>query len=529
MSTTSPSMPLFSAVITGLGLLAVSPLVPAALLWSYYAYEAITIAYLISYATLVVSILAYRLSPFHPLSKYPGPTLAKFTKFWGVYQNHTGKLHVTVLNLHRRYGSVVRIGPNELSITDVDAVQPVLGLNGMNKGPMWEGRRTSNTNESLISIRDAKLHQHRRKYWSKGLNVASVKEYQPTLKIRVDELVSHLKNKALEKAPVNLAEWMSYFAYDFMGDMGFGAGFGLMQNGDPNNLWKIMENGIGQHVPWMSSMMLRLPWVVKGLVNLRKFAIEQTKKRIERGSAHSYAGDLSSHLLGEVESSLSSLSRADYVLDAMLVIVAGSDTTAITLSSIFFHLASNPEIMNKLREEVEEYYPGIEGVLPSEDMSRLADMPLLNGVINEALRLTPAVPTSLQRFVDEGTGGKLVGSTYIPGGTAVSIPPFSIHRDRRYFSPDPDHFMPERWFNKDPSIETNHEAFIPFSTGPMNCAGRLLAQLELRVVVSSLVRELDIVLEDEWNKAEWDQALEDAFVFKKGKLPVVLTLRSEKA
>ncbi|KAF8991582.1 cytochrome P450, partial [Cyathus striatus] len=438
------------------------------------------IAYLTCYTTLIVSILAYRLSPLHPLSKYPGPMLAKCTKFWAVYQNFTGKLHVTTLNLHRQYGSVVRtgvyslfiskpcitnhVGPNELSITDVEALQPVLGAYGMIKGPLWEGRWSSTIIHTLIVIRDQKEHMQRRKYWSKALNVARIKEYRPALKKRVDQLVGILRTKAIERTPIDLAEWVSFFAYDFMGDMAFGEGFELMRDGDVNNLWKLMENGILQVL---------------------------------------------------------------FYFLAFLVIVAGSDTTSTVLSSIFFNLASHADVHNKLRAEVEEYYPSSEDTLPTDDMSRLAEMPLLNAVINETLRLSPPVPTGLQRGPYEGAG-KVIGSAYVPEGTAICIPPYAIHRDSRYFSPDPDRFNPDRWITDDPSFQTNHDAFIPYSIGPMNCAGKLLAQMELRAVVASLVRELDVSFQDGWDPKEWDQSLKDALLFKKGKLPVLLALNSGK-
>ena len=67
-------------------------------------------AYAISLLTLTCSTIFYRLSPFHPLYQHPGPLLAKVTKFWGVYHAYTGKQHENLLHLHRKHGSIVRIG-----------------------------------------------------------------------------------------------------------------------------------------------------------------------------------------------------------------------------------------------------------------------------------------------------------------------------------------------------------------------------------------------------------------------------------
>ena len=100
----------------------------------------------------------YRLSPFHPLAKYPGPTIAKASKLWGSYHSATGNIHRCYKSLHERFGDVVRvgkylrrmvlplrvkmygrspsfIGPNELSIRDSSLIHPVLGKGGLPKGP----------------------------------------------------------------------------------------------------------------------------------------------------------------------------------------------------------------------------------------------------------------------------------------------------------------------------------------------------------------------------------------------------------
>ncbi|KAF8989690.1 high nitrogen upregulated cytochrome P450 monooxygenase 2 [Cyathus striatus] len=498
-------------------LLAVFPLLPAYFLWPYCSYTALFFAYAVCYATLVSSTLAYRLSPLHPLYKYPGPILAKCTKLWGIYQTYTGKAHIATLGLHRKYGSVVRTGPNELSITEVDAVQPVLGLDGLRKGPIWDGRRASVNKRyaSVIGMRNTAEHLQRRKYWNKGLNISSIKEYQPILKKRVNQLADLLKTKASEKRPVDLAELLSFFAYDFMGDMAFGGGFELMRDGDTEHLWKLMENGIivhsySQHIPWAAPLLLDLSNAGKASEKLSAFSIEQSRKRMEHGSSER---DLSSYLLGEVSNSLKPLHFEEYSAEASLVIIAGSDTTATVLSNIFFNLIIHRNIYDRLRVEVEEYYPRSEGVGPTENMSKLAEMPLLNGVINETLRLYPPVPVWVQRSVDEGRGGKLAGSIFIPDGTAVNIPPYAIHRDPRYFSPDPDSFIPDRWINVDSSYETDQAALYP--------------QLELRVVVASLVRDLDFKFQDDWDTMNWEKELEDKFLLKKGKLPVELSLRME--
>lgn len=61
-------------------------------------------------AFLLSSITIYRISPFHPLAKYPGPVICKISKIWGAWLSHQGKIHLYYGELHKKYGPIVRIG-----------------------------------------------------------------------------------------------------------------------------------------------------------------------------------------------------------------------------------------------------------------------------------------------------------------------------------------------------------------------------------------------------------------------------------
>ena len=119
-------------------------------------------------------------------------------------------------------------------------------------------------------------------------------------------------------------------------------------------------------------------------------------------------------------------------------------------------------------------------------------------------------------------------------------------RSSEYFSPDPEKFWPERWLKLKPekldstnktdydileshsegsSITTNTSAFIPFSYGPANCAGKLLAIVEMRMVVALLMQRFEIRFADGYDPLQWEIELKDYFVTSNGSLPVVLTPR----
>jgi hypothetical protein len=113
--------------------------------------------------------------------------------------------------------------------------------------------------------------------------------------------------------------------------------------------------------------------------------------------------------------------------------------------------------------------------------------------------------------------------SFIPEGTQVYVPPYSLHLDARYFSPSPEKFMPERWI--DPLLAPNVHAFIPFSYGPSNCVGRNLARQEIGMVTCLLLSKLEIRFAPGFDAAAWPGQLHDHFVTTKGALMVLVKRR----
>ncbi|KAJ7146770.1 cytochrome P450 [Mycena epipterygia] len=514
-------------------LLVVPPLLLAFLPWEepYHVSKALFRSYSLYYSGLSLCILTYRVSPVHPLSKYPGPLACKVSKLWLTFISSRGELHRYVKRLHDIYGPIVRIGPNELSITDVSLVPFVLGTNGMPKGPLWEGRlipgKRGVPQGNLIGARDFKHHAEARKAWNAGFMPVAVKGYEAMLIRRVAQLVEALH--AQRGASVDLSRWLSFFSFDFMGDIAFGGGFELMRDGDTDGLWHKMERGLylpalTQHIPWCMGFIPYFPMVGRERKALGKFAVEQATRRLQEGSVHN---DLFYYLIEGKRVNAEPYPFPLVVSNSLLAIIAGSDTSATAISNTFFFLLSHPESYKRLQMELDEAFPP--GTKEPSDAAKLSSLPYLNAVTKESLRLLPPVASSLQRAPTIGSGSKMLGDGFIiPEGTAVIVPPYAMHRDPRYFSPDPERFMPERWLaaEDDPAFILNQDAFIPFSTGPANCVGKNLAMLEIRMVVAYLMQAFEIRFVDGYDKRRWEADLKDYFVMQKGSLPIVLVSRS---
>ncbi|KAJ7444864.1 cytochrome P450 [Mycena latifolia] len=469
--------------------------------------------------SLCLSIILYRLSPLHPLYHVPGPALWRTTKLVGMWISYTGQQHLHIKWAHDKYGPVIRTGPNEISVVDVDAIVSLLGSGGLPKGQFYDARKDPNAPLNLL-ILQGEAHANRRRLWNRGMSTESLKEYEAIIAKRATQLLNCI-DESLDPNRINLSAWISYFSFDFMGDMAFGGGFELMKDETARRtLWPILERfsiiaSIYCHVPWAARSLALIPLPSRD--RLRQLGSNTAVRRLNSTVT---TKDLWYHLMDEAGLEKQKPPLSDVIADGATAVIAGSDTAASALSSLFFLLLFHPKYYNKLQEEIDSHFPA--GADPL-DTSSHADTRFLNACINETLRLHPPVPTNGPRQIPRGSEGRMIAGLFIPEGTQVYLPPYSHHLDPRYFSPSPEQFMPERWI--DPSLAPNATAFIPFSYGPSNCVGRNLARQEIAMVACLLLSRLEFRFAPGFDAAAWPQQLRDHFVTRQGPLMVSVKRR----
>ncbi|KAF8516666.1 cytochrome P450 [Gautieria morchelliformis] len=476
-------------------------------------------------SSLVLSLLLYRLSPFHPLASYPGPLVCRVSRLWAWNVARQGKQHLYYHRLHDRYGTHVRTGPNHLHIRDATAVPPVLGPQGFRKGGRYSVVRFHGSEGSILHLTDPNEHTQRRRLWSNAFSTSALKGYQVLLARRVEQLVENLESRV---GIVDLSRWISFFSFDFMGDLGFGGAFNLMQQGQDSMHYMLQAEVFIRKVELAGT----IPWVKPFLAQMFKrqrpsglnlFAKESVLSRKANGTAHK---DLLYYLLGEEGSGTKPLALPTVISDAGNLIVAGSDTTGTSLSNLFYYLMSHSKAYARLRAEIDTAVPSEASVL---DAGLLSELPYLNAVIDETLRLQPAVPNGVQRVPPPGSRDTLIAGHLVPPSTTVQTSTYSVHRDPRYFFPNPDAFWPERWLPEEQVATENykleHDAYFPFSFGPTNCIGKNLALVEMRTVTAALVRKFRFEFAPGWDSTHWEKTLCDNYVMTKGSLPVVVSRR----
>jgi cytochrome P450 len=179
------------------------------------------------------------------------------------------------------------------------------------------------------------------------------------------------------------------------------------------------------------------------------------------------------------------MSNQQMVNEILTLVVAGHETTATTLNWTWYLLSQHPHVEDKLSQEIAS--------MPVGDVPSLDDLPRFaytRQVLEETLRLYPAGWLMTRRALKDDQ----LGDYFVPAGTEIYVPPYFIQRHPALWQA-PDRFDPER-FDPAHSEKRHPLATLPFSAGPRNCIGELLARVEMQIHLMITVKRLRLRYED---------------------------------
>ncbi|KAF4618517.1 hypothetical protein D9613_010014 [Agrocybe pediades] len=502
-----------------------------------------TTIFLLVTTFILVHALPYLIDP-HGIRRFPGPLIAKFSDIWLGVVCKNGHRSEIVHEMHKKYGPFVRLAPNHVSIAEPDALQIVYAHgNGALKSNFYDA--FVSIRRGIFNTRDRNEHARKRKIVSHIFSQKSVIEFEPQVRLYVGMLLKQwdrlydmaLKNMSGTEGDgwkgeggrlwLDCLPWVNYLAFDIVGDLAFGAPFGMITAARdlavvPVNQETVMENygtkaevevreipavkilnGRGEYSmsmgvlpPSWRPLARRLPWYKKGLRDVETLAGIAIMAVAKRLATPTDRVDLLSKLQEGRDHEGKVMTKEEVTAEALTLLIAGSDTTSNSTCAIIYYLARTPRAQRKLQKELDEQL-GAEDELVATDQ-QVKRLPYLDACINEGLRLHSTSALGLPRVVPEG--GLTVLDQYFPPGTVLSVPSYSIHRDPKIWGEDFEEYRPERWFERDQA--DIQKTFNPFSFGPRACVGRNLAFLELQIIIASILRRFEFVLQDPDQKLE---------------------------
>ncbi|KAJ7095518.1 cytochrome P450 [Mycena epipterygia] len=486
-------------------------------------------------AIVLIHIIIYFVDPYG-IRQYPGPFLAKLTSAWLGWVAQQGHRSEVVHELHRKYGPFIRISPSEVSIADSDALGVVYAhANGALKSSLYD--EFVSIESSLFNTRDRARHARKRKIVSHAFSHKSILEFEPHIRLHISGLLGQWDRlydgavKGLSGSEgeggwagydgrlwLNCFPWMNYLAFDTIGDLALGTPFGMLAsahdaapipatpaaltditfaNPDITHIPAIaVLNGRGEYAAamgvlpaWLRPLAARLAWYrarARSTPELTGMAIVAVSKRLATPTDRV---DILSQLQTGSDERGEPLGRKELTVEAQSFILAGSDTTANSITAIVYLLAANAAVQARLQKELDEYLCIDDDPVATHEQVKY--LSYLNACINEGLRILSTSGLGLPRVVPEG--GLAVCGRFFPAGSVVGVPSYTIHRDPDIWGNDPDMYRPERWFDTEKSAAM-HKTFNPFSVGPRACIGRNLAGLELMLFAATLFRRYHFVL-----------------------------------
>ena len=439
-----------------------------------------------------------------------GPVWASLTNIPRVIWVLQGDAHDTHLALHRKYGSLVRFGPNMVSVSDPAEILNIYGSNGkFEKSDFYwvlsfyvKGKAIP----GLFATQDENIHRLLRRPIAGSYSMSNLVSFEPYVDSTMRVFFEQLNTRFGQTNQVcNFGTWLHMFAFDVIGAITFSKRLGFLESGEDvdgimENSWKYFYRAAPvTQMPWIDYVYTKNPILQRLRITkmnpIVAFARARRQEKEEYAKTNpSSAQDDKEHKTRDFLTRFMEVASKDPVTPPWAInawatsnVTAGSDTTAILLRTVFYNLLKYPESMRSLREELNARPDLSELVTWKEAIT----LPYLDACIKEAGRMHPPFALPYERVVPPE--GATICSKRLPGGTVVGISAWVLHRDRKTFGDDSDVWRPERWLECDAERRRKMEnTLMTFGAGHRSCIGKNISYLEIYKLVPTLVRTFDV-------------------------------------
>ena len=361
-----------------------------------------------------------------------------------------GRLPYLIRVFHDKYGSVVRIGPDELVFTDAEAWRDIYSGKEFLRPIQWRTRPPGAIADNLISA-SIEDHARFRKALGPAFSTKAVELQEPLIASYITLLVRKFHQKIEQSsgnaADVDILRWISLTTFDIMSGLGWGSSFKCLAKQEFHpwitvilqyqaRLFGVLFN----FYPLVRTLVFRLTpkFAMAGLNLVNAFVAKNVEERLARPTN---SPDVMSYImLDEKEQTpepTMAMSKAEIIQNSTILIIAGSDPLVTVLTGTFNLLVQHPQELERLTTEIRnKFHAEIEITAAS-----VASLRYLTVVLQEAIRLCPPTPDSMRRSIPKD--GATIAGYALPEGTTVGISCYAMFRSKDNFASH-DKFLPER-------------------------------------------------------------------------------------
>lgn len=278
-----------------------------------------------------------------------------------------GRLPFHVAELHRRYGPVVRVAPDELAFSSPQAWRDIYGHKagggeGEGEFPKWRGfyRVFEHLPTSIVNA-EMEEHGKLRRVLGGGFSDRAMREQEGIIGAYADLLVKRLreavgKDAEGERRTLDIREWYTWTTFDLIGDLSFGVegGFGCLEGAKAHPWVKLINTSIRQQGRMLGLIALGLRGPL-GWLHKSGVGADNRHKRIvkEKVAQRMKAGERPDFLNGLIRNKEAlGLDEGRMANNASVLILAGSETSATSLCGVTYFLTTHPELLKRLEQEV---------------------------------------------------------------------------------------------------------------------------------------------------------------------------------
>ncbi|KAM0716121.1 hypothetical protein Q7P37_008635 [Cladosporium fusiforme] len=454
----------------------------------------------ISFTLILTTALqaAYRIW-LHPLSRFPGPRQAAISNAWLYKLSRTGRQEEEFEKLHHAYGTnALRIGPNELHISDVSLYHRIYSQRTQyhKQENLYEGFGTP---DALFAQVDVALHKKRRQQLSPFFARAGILRLEPTIREHTFKLRAKITILIRQGKPIFANNAFRCVAGDIVSHFAFAKSREMVDSSDERFVadWlealdgaaKILWDSI--YSPFTRRIGNFLPKAITSRLSKslgRIFALADQAAE----SVRAHKASPSQHDSPVIFDSLPDLSEKQLIEEAVDLLVAGSDTTALTLTFGVWHISSDPFVKSNLVAALENGLSNTGAEFPT--LIQLESIPYLVACVKESLRIAMPVPGRLPRVIPAKPSDPLVvDGMMVPPGTTVGMSAYTMHSSEQLWGKDARAFNPDRWIGEaGKGLDAN---LVSFSKGARSCVAQNLAFAELLTIIAMLFRDFTVEID----------------------------------